>query len=699
MKEAWSRGMQDIRADPGARQPEPSALLAFFTGRPARLRRLEPLRALAAALLATTLFAAPVSGAAAREGGFEPARSLSGNFLAGYIAGLARDPSAAAVFLREALIDDPANPELMERGFVAFLADGSMEDAFELGERLLALDPDNGLAQLALGVGELSRSRWSAAVDRFADGATGRAADLTATLLAAWAQAGARDATAALETIDRLSGEPAFEIFRLYHGGLVSAYLGLNEEADTRLAAAHAAQPGALAIVDAYGRHLARSGRVAEAIAVYETFLQQVPRHPLAADRLARLHAADPGALTRPLEEFVEAEVGVGDSIWGYWTSGGRLAGTGLTWEAFRAAIEERNREILADGRLSPGEIVILPVAPGQVAPVLPAPVRSAAEGAAEALYALGSAGNMQGDEMPAIIYLRLALHLAPDHGMALITLADVFERMNHREQAIALYDRVDRASPLHVTAEIEASHALERLERTAEAESRLRRLMAERPNDFEVVTALANILRVRKSWTDAANYYTRAIELVGEPDASHWTLFYFRGASYERAKQWPKAEADLKRALELVPANLPVGRAQVLNYLGYSWVDMGINIDDAFEMLQEAVSLSPRDGMIIDSLGWGYYRLGRYEDAVRELERAVELEPGDPVINDHLGDAYWKVGRRIEARFQWRHALDNDPEPDDRVKIERKLEVGLEEDDPEAPASAGTPATAPNGG
>ena len=133
------------------------------------------------------------------------------------------------------------------------------------------------------------------------------------------------------------------------------------------------------------------------------------------------------------------------------------------------------------------------------------------------------------------------------------------------------------------------------------------------------------------------------------------------------------------------MPDTQPSGKAQVLNYLAYSWVDMGQNIDEAFRMLKRAVDLTPRDGMIIDSLGWAYYRLGRYEDATRELEKAIELKPGDPVINDHLGDAYWQVGRKLEAKFQWRHAKDSSPEPDDLVKIERKLEHGIEADKPAA--------------
>ena len=173
---------------------------------------------------------------------------------------------------------------------------------------------------------------------------------------------------------------------------------------------------------------------------------------------------------------------------------------------------------------------------------------------------------------------------------------------------------------------------------------------MKERPDDVEVVIALGNVQRSRKQFAEAAETYSKAIELIGTPDRGHWILFFYRGTSYERSKQWAKGEADLKKAMELVPDNLPQGKAQVLNYLAYSWVDQNINIDEAFKMLTRAVELAPRDGMIIDSLGWAYFRMGRYDEAVRELEKAVELKAGDPVINDHLGDAYWKVGRQARG-------------------------------------------------
>ena len=172
----------------------------------------------------------------------------------------------------------------------------------------------------------------------------------------------------------------------------------------------------------------------------------------------------------------------------------------------------------------------------------------------------------------------------------------------------------------------------------------------------------------------------------MGTPDRSNWTLFYFRGICFERSKQWPKAEADFKKALELYP-----DQPLVLNYLGYSWVDQGINLDEAFKMLRRAVDLKPTDGYIVDSLGWAHFKLGHYQEATEELEKAIELKPADPVVNDHLGDAYWRVNRKIEAHFQWNHARDMEPEPEDLPAILEKIESGLP-DEPQGRAGARPP-------
>ena len=164
------------------------------------------------------------------------------------------------------------------------------------------------------------------------------------------------------------------------------------------------------------------------------------------------------------------------------------------------------------------------------------------------------------------------------------------------------------------------------------------------------------------------------AIALEGEPGPQQWLVFCARGITHEREDRWDLAEADFRKSLELNP-----GQPQVLNYLGYSFVEMGVNMEEAVELIEEAVAAQPDSGYIVDSLCWVQFRMGQYSDAVENLERAAELMPVDPIVNDHLGDAYWAVGRKIEAEFQWKRALSFDPEEEDATRIRRKLEVGLD--------------------
>jgi tetratricopeptide (TPR) repeat protein len=323
--------------------------------------------------------------------------------------------------------------------------------------------------------------------------------------------------------------------------------------------------------------------------------------------------------------------------------------------------------------------------------PVTPL-VRTAADGAAEVLFGLGSALARQGGEDIALVYLNLALYLDNEHPLVLISLGDLYEALKKPQSAIDTYAKVPANSALKRNAEIQAALNLDSLERTEEARKRLEALVEKHPKDIEALTALGNVLRARKQYTQAADAYSKVLALIGEPQKQHWTLLYFRGIAYERSKQWPLAEKDFQQALALNP-----DQPQVLNYLGYSWVDQGVRLDQGLDLIRKAVELRPKDGYIVDSLGWAYYRLGRYDDAVRELERAVELRPEDPVINDHLGDAYWRVGRELEAKFQWSHARDLKPEPEDLILIEAKIKEGMKPEDP--PARAGNVKAEGNGG
>ena len=300
--------------------------------------------------------------------------------------------------------------------------------------------------------------------------------------------------------------------------------------------------------------------------------------------------------------------------------------------------------------------------------------VRNARDGFAETLYTLGASLTQDGGGDLALIYLNFALYMRPDFAVAQYLMADILERQQRLEAAIEVYDSINPAAPLKRQATIRAALALDNLERTDDAKARFDALIAADPSDFSALSSLADVLRFRKRYAEASDYYSRAIALADKGEhGDEWRLHYSRGMTYERLKRWPEAEADFLKALE-ISEDQPL----VLNYLGYSWVDMGIHLDEGVEMIRKAVEQRPNDGFIVDSLGWAYYKLGRFDDAVEELERAVELQAADPVINDHLGDAYWRVGRKDEARFQWSHALEMDPEEEEIEKIRLKLLGGL---------------------
>ncbi|MCA0058231.1 MULTISPECIES: tetratricopeptide repeat protein [unclassified Mesorhizobium] len=303
----------------------------------------------------------------------------------------------------------------------------------------------------------------------------------------------------------------------------------------------------------------------------------------------------------------------------------------------------------------------------------IPPFIAGPSDGASEILLDLATALNRGGGEPFVRLYLQYALALKPDSDAALVQLAAVSEQLKDGEGAIALYRRIPDTSPLKELSDLQLGLNLADLDRHDEAITHLKAFVDKHPNDMRAYLALGGVYSSKEDFRSAANLYDKAVEALKTPTAANWNIFYQRGIAYERLKEWPKAEPNFRKALELQP-----DQPQVLNYLGYSWVDMNMNLKEGLAMIQKAVDLRPSDGYIVDSLGWAYFRLGRYDDAVREMERAVSLKPEDPVLNDHLGDAYWRVGRKLEATFQWNQARDLKPDPDVLAALQQKLMKGL---------------------
>ncbi len=322
----------------------------------------------------------------------------------------------------------------------------------------------------------------------------------------------------------------------------------------------------------------------------------------------------------------------------------------------------------------NPDTTLLATLESGDEGEAAPAPILSGyQDGWAEVMFDLaGILSQERADEM-ALIHAYLALRLKPDLDLAHLLIGEIMEAQDRGEDAIATYRQIDPAARLAWAARLRVADALGRMDRTEEAIAELEALAAERPDSFEPLYRIGNLLRAQERFAEAADAYDRAYQRLAKSEPHHWSLFYFRGISLERDGQWRRAEADFLKALELQPE-----QPYVMNYLAYSWVEQKVNLDEAKQMLVRAVELRPNDGYIVDSLGWVYFRLGNYDDAVIYLERAVELKPQDPVINDHLGDAYWRVGREQEARFQWHRALSFEPEADQVPVIDAKIERGL---------------------
>jgi tetratricopeptide (TPR) repeat protein len=352
--------------------------------------------------------------------------------------------------------------------------------------------------------------------------------------------------------------------------------------------------------------------------------------------------------------------------------------------------------EILKPGLTTPNPNPLLKAIANDLAAGRPVAllVSTPQEGLAEVFQDIGEALASDNVYEAGQIYLQLALFVRPDFPVAQYALGELYDQLKNYELAAASFALIPREASLWAVAQLRRTLDMSALNRIDEAKAILTELIKAYPDDMRPHYTMGNLLRANKEYAEAIVYYSNAIEKLGTPDKSHWAFYYARGICYERTKSWPKAEADLKKALELDNT-----QELALNYLGYSWVDQATNLQEGMELIKRAVKLRPQDGYFVDSLGWAYFRQQDYTQAVKYLEHAVELRPDDPTINDHLGDAYWHVDRKLEAQFQWKQALDLKPDPEDAAKIKKKLEEGVSETPStraslEPPAASGQPQT-----
>ncbi|GGC95793.1 tetratricopeptide repeat protein [Aquisalinus flavus] len=320
--------------------------------------------------------------------------------------------------------------------------------------------------------------------------------------------------------------------------------------------------------------------------------------------------------------------------------------------------------------------------------------VRSGADGAGLALYHFAWATYRQALSEQAAAYragftnltlllntplafAQLSAHLNDDFDAVNYLIGGIYNSYEMYEEAARLFGEVSFNDSFYEYAMADRASALVEMEKTGQALELLQGYVARDAYAVSTALRLAGLLSDDGQYQAAEQTLTGAIDRIEQrPEDERgndlWRYYFSRGVLFADMDRWGEAEADLVTARELSD-----DEPYVLNYLGYTWVERGENLAEAFAMIEAALRQEPNSGAITDSLGWAHYQLGEFDEAIEYLERAVALEPADPVITDHLGDAYWQVGRRNEARYEWRRALSYDPDGELRAAIERKLAKG----------------------
>jgi tetratricopeptide (TPR) repeat protein len=587
------------------------------------------------ALSALLVFSAPAAWAKAEEKPAEPVKeavfdpgmvdSFAGAYLAAFTADSDGDFKNAIELYKVALDFEPNNVRLQERLMINLFLNGDFDEGVSLARTLKDDQAVERVTGIAIGLDAIRDGKYSKARKAVAYDGPNDLDRMMSGLLIAWADFGDGKRKQAIEAVNALNGPDWFKIFKNYNAGMMASIAGDTDGARKYLTEAVTDKPGGASAQDVFIRSVIALAGLEEASGNKQKALDAV-------------------------------------------SAGEELTGRYAPFVAVRD-------DINAGKKLTPE-------------------VKTAAQGASSVLFAVGSALNQSvgGNEVMrsnaqeiVSFYLNAALALSPKSADITILLGGVADGIGKPERAIEFYKKVDPASPMYRVSELQLGLDLGQIGKRDEAVAHLQKLISQDTSDFRPYLALGSVYADKEDYADMAATYDKAVEAIGPtPTRAQWGIFYQRGIAYERLKQWDKAEPNFKKALELYP-----DQPQVLNYLGYSWIDMNIHLDEGMAMIQKAVELRPDDGYIVDSLGWAHYRVGQYEEAAKQLERAVTLKESDATINDHYGDALWRVGRKLEATFQWQRALTSKPDPELQAKILDKLKNGLPDLKGKTPAEA----------
>lgn len=546
-----------------------------------------------------------------------PVESAAGDYLSGRLAAGLNDVEAAADHYAAAAAENPADVEIARNAFIYNLAAGRVEAAAPYARAIEKSDEGDGLEKFALAAIKLKRGDLQGARTDLKAVAGESFAKSIAFLTGAFVEA---------EIAGPDAGIAAFSLGKDVFTGFNPTFVAMLEEEKGDFDAARAAHQLSIASFggpigrEAFGAFLERHGTPDEA----REFYALLDKEGGASRRLAEAALAriDRGA---PTKKYLNVSAREGSALALYLFAGNVL----------QQSAEEMQRATDAGFKVTERPFT-LPLA-----------------------------------------LVQLSTYLDPSLSDARRLAGSIHNIYGNYAAARAAFAKIDPSSPQFELAQIEVANSLGAEGRVDEAIATLKSAIRRDRGANEAKLTIAGFYAGEGKHEEAVKAASRAIAGLGEtPPADAWRFFITRAASLIELDRFPEAEADLKRAVEIAPEE-PVA----LNYLGYSWVERGINLDEAFTLIEKAVSLRPRSGAITDSLGWAHYQRGDYAEALPHLEKAASLEPGDPTVTEHLGDVYWRLGREVEARFQWTRALELKPSDRARATLEEKLKSGLEPD------------------
>ena len=655
-------------------------------------------------LIAAVLAIVPAGSAIAET--FVSGNSALGTYLAARQAQSLRDTPAANALLKSALEQDPTNAGLLGQAFVTEVVGGEWTRAVDYARRAAAVDQNNQLAHLLLAVDAFKAGRLGDAEKNFAQPGN----TPIAVMARAWVLGARGDGKGGLALLNSIKDGNWIGFFRAYQSALLSDATGDTAGAARLYQDLFKAEPGTVNVALAYARHASHGGdnKLAADILVQHAAAAR-SAHPMVEE----IRDALAQGKTLDLDVKTSAD-GLASVFYGFSQAINSQGGIDLAQIYAQFALQLRPNDQLTMVQLAAileqlkqydGAIALYNKLPPGSPLQFDARVRqglnlNALDKTEEAKAALNAIADPGKSDPAAAAKARAALHaeIEATDGIAFRDKGGRVEKLQGWLAQLGYGDggadgnfgigTRDALSRLQKDAGIQQTGQLGPQTRKA-LEDKLAALApaAAKPltldRQIDLYQTIGNMLRGRKQFSEAAENYSKAIALIPKIEKDNWDQFYSRAVCYERLGKWDKAEPDFKKALELSP-NEPL----ILNYLGYSWVDRNENVPEALALIKKAVELKPEDGYYIDSLGWAYFRLGRFDEAVEQLERAVELKAEDPTINDHLGDAYWRAGRKLEAQFQWSTALVSKPEPEEIPKLQAKMKDGLPPD-PKAPAPA----------